>query len=199
MPRTTGAGQTKHRQRGEAEMRYWWAILLMSAATASAASGPPTVESAVQWEKEGRSLFLACEFKQAARAFEKAVAAQPNRALLHYWLGKSYARLAEVSSPLFAPKNARKARRSLERAVELEPQNDEYLRELVDFYLNSPEWFSGGLERAAALLGQSNPLESGAEPGIQRLTYSRNEHSGPGWWIERAILRTSAAIGDVIP
>ena len=109
------------------------------------------------------------------------------------------ARLAEVSSPLSASKNARKARRSLERAVQIDPQNDEYLRELIDFYLNSPEWFSGGLQRAAALLARSNTQESGAEPRLQQLAYSRKEHSGAGWWIERAILRTSSAIGYFVP
>ncbi len=180
-------------------MRYARVILLMSAATASTAAAPPAVEAAAQRETDGRSLFLACEFKQAARAFEKAVAEQSDRAVLHYWLGKSYARLAEVSSPLSASKNARKARRSLERAVQIDPQNDEYLRELIDFYLNSPEWFSGGLERAGALLAQSNTQESGAEQRLQQLAYSRKEHSGAGWWIERAILRTSGAIGYFVP
>jgi hypothetical protein len=77
----------------------------------SAAAG---AAAAAQSEQEGRSLFFACEFKQAARAFEKASAEQPDSARLHYWLGKSYARLAEVSSPLSAPKNARKARRNLD-------------------------------------------------------------------------------------
>jgi hypothetical protein len=125
----------------------------------------------------GRSSSLVSSTTRRA-PFAKAVAEQPDRAQLHYWLGKSYARLAEVSSPLFAPKNARKARGSLERAVEIDPQNDEYLRELVDFYLNSPEWFSGGLERASALLNQISTQESGAEPWLQRLADSRKEHSG---------------------
>src|SRR5260370_36188314 len=138
----------------------------MSAATGSAASGPPIAEPAAQWEKDGRSLFLACEFKQASRAFENAMAGQPDRAGLHYWLGKSYARLAEVSSPLSAPKNARKARRSLERTVEIDPHNDEYLRELFDSYLNSPEWLSGKLERAAALLERISPRNLARDHGF---------------------------------
>jgi hypothetical protein len=144
-------------------------ILLMSAAAGAAA--------AAQSEQEGRSLFLACEFKQAARAFEKASAEQPDSAVLHFWLGKSYARLAEVSSPLSAPKNARKARRSLD----------------------SPEWFSGGLERAAALLERIDPGESGTESRLRQLADSRKEHSGAGWWIERAVLWTSGAIGYFVP
>jgi tetratricopeptide (TPR) repeat protein len=174
-------------------------VLLLSAAAGSAASESPGAETAAQWERDGRSLFLACEFKQAARAFEKALAEQPNSALLHYWLGKSYARLAEVSSLLSAPKNARKARRSLEQAVQIDPRNDEYLRELFDFYVDSPEWFSGGLERAAALLERISPEESGVEPRLKQLADSRKDHSGAGWWIERAVLWTSGAIGHLVP
>jgi tetratricopeptide (TPR) repeat protein len=77
---------------------------------------------------DGRSLFLACEFKEAARTFERELANQPESAFLYYWAGKSYARLAEVSSPFSAPKDAQKARRNLERAVQLDPENREYLR-----------------------------------------------------------------------
>ena len=173
-------------------MRYGSVILLMSAAVASAASGPPIAEASAQWEKDGRSLFFACEFKRPAHAFEKAVVDQPERAVLHFWLGKSYARLAEVSSPLTAPKNARKARRSLERAVQIDPKNEEYRRELIDFYLNSPEWFGGGLKRAAALVKESEVQES-------QLADSREDHSGGSWWIEWTLLRTSGAIGHLVP
>jgi len=127
------------------------------------------------------------------------LAEQPDSAVLHYWLGKSYARLAAVSSPLSAPKNARKARHSLEQAVKIDPRKDEYLRELFDFYVDSPEWFSGGLKRAAALLERISPGESGTEPRLKQLADSRKEHSGAGWWIERAVLWTSGAIGYFVP
>jgi tetratricopeptide (TPR) repeat protein len=180
-------------------VRYWNAILLISAAMVPVASGATHADDAAQLERDGRSLFLTCEFKRATRAFEKALAEQPDSAGLHYWLGKSYARLAEVSSPLFAPKNARKARRSLELAVKIDPLNREYVRELFDFYVDSPEWFSGGLERAAALLERISPGEFDAELRLQQIVDSRKEHSGAGWWIRRAILRSSGAAGFVAP
>jgi tetratricopeptide (TPR) repeat protein len=179
-------------------VRYWSVIVLLSAAAGSAAAGP-NAEPVAHWESDGQSLFLDCEFKQAARAFERALAEQPDRAVLHYWLGKSYARLADISGPLYAAKNARKARRSLERAVELDPQNGEYLRELFDFYVDSPEWSSGGLERAAALLERIDPSDPGAEPVLRQLAESRKEHSGAGWWMRRAVLRTGDAIGYCVP
>jgi tetratricopeptide (TPR) repeat protein len=180
-------------------VRYLNAILVISAAIGPAASAATHAETAAQWAEDGHSLFLACEFKRATRAFEKALVEQPDSGALHFWLGKSYARMAEVSSPLFAPRNARKARRSLEQAVKIDPLNYEYVRELFDFYVDSPEWFSGGLERAAALLERVSPGETGVEPRLQQIADSRKEHSGSGWWIRRAVLRSSGAVGFVAP
>ena len=174
-------------------------IPLITAAMGSVASGATHAEVAAQWERDGRSLFLICEFKRATRAFERALAEQPDNAALHHWLGKSYARLAEVSGPLFAPKNARKARRSLEQAVKIDPLNQEYVRELFDFYVDSQEWSSGGLERAAALLKRISLRGAGAELQIQHIADSKKEFSGAGWWIRRAVLRSSGAIGFVAP
>lgn len=180
-------------------MRYWGVILFMGAVAVSAAADLPKAGTVAQFENDGRSLFFACEFKQATQAFKRALADQPDSPVLHYWLGKSYARLAEVSSPLTAPKNARRARRYLEEAVKLDPQNHEYLLELFDFYVDSPEWFHGGLERATALLERISPAESGAQTWPEQLADSRKDHSGAGWGMRRAILWTSGAIGYGVP
>jgi tetratricopeptide (TPR) repeat protein len=184
---------------GEPDVRYWSVFLFLSAAADAAASGPPNAEAVAQLERDGRSLFVACEFKRAARVFESALSAQPDSAALYYWLGKSYARLAGVSSPLSAPKNARKARRNLEEAVKRDPRNREYLLELFDFYVDSPEWFHGGLQRAVALLVRVRPADSDPEPWLREIADSRKEHSGPGWRMQRAVLCTSDANGHIVP
>ena len=108
-------------------------------------------------------------------------------------------RLADVSSPLSAPKNARRARHNLEEAVKRDPQNHEYLLELFDFCLDSPEWFHGGLQQAATLLELIRSAESDPEPWLKEIADSRREHSGPGWCMRRAVLWTSGAIGHIIP
>jgi tetratricopeptide (TPR) repeat protein len=185
--------------KGGAEVRYCSVILLLSAAAGSAASGPRSAEIATQWASDGRFHFFACEFRQATRSFENALAEQPDSADLHYWLGKSYTRLAEVSGLLFAPKDARRARRSLEQAVKIDPQNEEYLQELFDFYVDSLAWFSRGLERAAPLLERFSPGAYGAESRLEQLADSRKEHSGVWWWVRWAVLRTSGAIGYFVP
>jgi len=76
-------------------------------------------------QTEGESLFKEREFKAAAHAFERALTNKPGTARLHFWLGKSYARMAEVLSLLSASRNARKARVHLEAAVQLDPDNRE--------------------------------------------------------------------------
>lgn len=180
-------------------MRHWMAVLAMSATLGGAAAGPRSGEIAAQWAEDGRFHFLACEFKEAAHAFENSVAEQPGNAELRYWLGKTYARMAEVSGPLSASKNARRAQRHLEQAVKLDPQNQQYLAELFDFYVDSPEWFHGGLERAAALLERLGPEAFDAEDRLAALAKSRKEHSGVGWWMRAAVLRTSSAVGYLVP
>lgn len=180
-------------------MRYWISVLALIAAVGGAASGAGSAQVAAQWAEDGRFHFLACEFKESAHAFENSVAEQPEDAELRYWLGKAYARLAELSGPLSAKKNARKAQRNLEQAVRLDPRNQKYLLELFDFYVDSPEWFGGGLERATALLERMGPEASGAQERLEELAESRKEHRGVGWWMRAAVLRTSGAVGYLAP
>ena len=150
------------------------------------APGPPA---------SGRSLFLACEFKKAARVFERALVEQPENAVLHFWLGKSYARMAEISSPLSASRNGRKARTHLEEAVRLNPRNAAYREELFEFYVDSPEWFHGGLAEASRLAEDMPDRED----LLQQIAASRAEHSGGAWWMRRTILWTAGTMGHALP
>ena len=86
---------------------------------------------------------------------------EPGNARLHFWLGKSYARMAEVSGPFSARRNARKAQAHLETAARLDPGNREFLMELFEFYVDSPEYFDGGLSRTTAMLERLGPDDGG--------------------------------------
>ena len=163
------------------------AILLTVAWTALAGS----------LETDGQALFQDCEFKAAAHAFEQALTNDAGSAPLHFWLGKSYARLAEVSSPLSARKNARKAQAHLEAAVRLD--NREFLMELFEFYVDSPEWFEGRLRRATAILARLGPDDGGPATPSRIVAESRKEYSGPGWAPRKPIVRFSAAVGYFVP
>ncbi len=150
-------------------------------------------------KRDGQELFYQADFKAAARAFEQALTNEPASARLHFWAGKSYARLADVSSLLFARRNARKAQAHLEAAVRLEPKNQDYLTELFDFYVDSPEWFGGGLDRAAALVERLGPDDGGAAALSRMVAESRREYSGVGWAMRKRILQAGAMAGAVTP
>jgi len=166
-------------------MRYFRAIIFLIVCSVQGAGPAP------QLGKEGRSLYLEGEFKQAARIFEAALEAQPGRSDLHFWLGKSYARLASISGPLFAPVNARKAQSNLENAVRLAPDNQAYREELFDFYLDSPEWLKGGLGRAQS-------ISEKVDNGPSRLIEAKKARSGAGWHIQRVVLWTSGMVGSLL-
>jgi hypothetical protein len=173
--------------------------LLAGTGILNAASASVATNGSEDWARAGHIRFEQCEFKGAARAFSKALQLRPQDADLYHWLGKSYARMAEVASPLGAAGHARHARWNLERAVELEPRNHEYLRELFDFYLDSPEWFSGGLGRAATLVERLEPGDPGAQAFLRsKVDRAGQEYSGVDWRFRQATLVPSEKIGRVI-
>ena len=153
-------------------------------------------------QTDGEALFQECEFKAAARWFERALGNDPANARLHFWAGKSYSRLAEISSPWTARRNARKAQAHLETAVRLAPNNRKFLMELFEFYVNSPEWFDGGMDRAAALVERLGPDDGGLGSPSTILAESRREYGGGwgwGWAVRKGILRFSSAVGRLAP
>jgi hypothetical protein len=48
-------------------VRYWSVFLFLSAGAGSASSRPPRTEAVAQLERDGRPLFVACDFKRATR------------------------------------------------------------------------------------------------------------------------------------
>ena len=148
---------------------------------------------------EGEALFRDCEFKAAANSFEHALTKEPGDARLHFWLGKSYARMAEVSSPLSARRNARKAQAHLETAARLDPGNREFLMELFELCVDSPQYFDGGLSRATALLERLGPDDGGPGAPSRIVADARRRYRGPDWALDKGILRASGAIGYVVP
>jgi hypothetical protein len=170
-------------------MRRATAVLFAWAWAAVAASLPV----------EGEALFRECEFKAAAHSFEHTLTKEPGDARLHFWLGKSYARMAEVSGPFSARKNARRAQAHLETAARLDPGNREFLMELFELYVASPEYFDGGLSRAMAMLERLGPDDGGPGTPSRIVADARKRFSGADWALEKGILRASGAVGYLVP
>jgi cytochrome c-type biogenesis protein CcmH/NrfG len=101
------------------------------------------------------------DYKKAAEAFERAFTMTPGNSEYARWLGRSFGRRAETS-PFFAAKYASKARVYFEKAVALDPNNDEALNDLFDYYLEAPGFRGGGYNKAEGIaqrIAERNPAE----------------------------------------
>ena len=108
----------------------------------------PALASAQAYGLMGRDYFMLGDYKKAADAFERAFAAEPSNSEYAHWLGRTLGRRAETSSPLLAPMHAAKARAYFEKAVALDPNNEEALNDLFDYYLEAPGFLGGGYNKA---------------------------------------------------
>ncbi len=131
----------------------------------------------------GRDYFMLGDFKKATDALERASNLEPNSSEYALWLGRAWGRRAETSSPFTAPMSAAKARDAFERAVRLDPKNEDALSDLFDYYLQAPGFLGGGEEKAANLaarIAAINPSEyqySQAQLAERRKEYnSAEEH-----------------------
>ncbi|MCS6951554.1 MAG: tetratricopeptide repeat protein [Bryobacterales bacterium] len=158
--------------------------------------------SAAAYHLLGRCHYLLGDYKKAVSALERAVQLEPNNSTYHDWLGKAYGRRAETSSFVTAPGFATKARRSFERAVELDPGNLEALGDLFEYYLQAPGILGGGLEKAEAVAARFARLDAAEHHwALARLAEKRKDYrtaekeyrraaelqpSKPGRWIDLA-------------
>lgn len=92
-------------------------------------------------------------YKLAMHSFVRALQADPQNSSLHHWLGKCYGRLAERGNWFKSMSYARKTLKQFRTAVELDENNFEALRDLVD-YLETAPGFLGGNRQEAKRLGR---------------------------------------------
>jgi tetratricopeptide (TPR) repeat protein len=96
----------------------------------------------------GRAFFGLEQYGGAITWFEKAVALAPQSSDHHTWLGHAALEEAQRASILRKLPLASKARKALERAVELDPANVEARGFLFAFYRQAPGVAGGSKERA---------------------------------------------------
>lgn len=137
----------------------------------------------------GRSNYEAAEFKKAAAHFERALKAEPNDAAASFWLGKSYQMLSDIDGPLFGARAFSKARRYLAKAVELQPGNQEYRRELFNLLLETG-FSASALAPAESIIRMVPPSDPDYRFMMMRLEQERQARSSP----EYRVLRTLSAI-----
>lgn len=150
------------------------ACVLFAASSGWAATSAPNEYTA------GRESYAAGEMKGAIRHFKNAVAINPDEANYCYWLGRSYATLADIRTPLnHGPVS--NARRYLERATVLAPKNTEYRDEFFNFLIETDR--SGGALRLAARVLEATPPSDPEYAYMNwRLKNERSALSSPEEW-----------------
>jgi tetratricopeptide (TPR) repeat protein len=147
----------------------------------------------------GRDSFVLGDYKSAAEAFERAFTVEPDNSGYALWLGRSFGRRAETSSPFSAPRYASKARAYFERAVALDPNNEEALNDLFDYYLQAPGFLGGGYDKAEAIakrIAERNPAEGHFAQA--RLADQRKQFDTAEEQLRRAIDLAPREVGRVL-
>lgn len=126
-------------------------LCLLLLGTGAACAGAKDLGGAAASFDAGMRQYEANEFAAAVDSFKAAVAAAPENDEYRYRLGTAYGRLAEQAGWLGAVKYAKLARRSLERAVALNPDNVAATRDLATYYERAPSFLGGDPGKAKDL------------------------------------------------
>ena len=95
-----------------------------------------------------RTYFALEIWGKAVQACERAVSLAPANSEFHMWLGRVYGERANHANFLSAIGWAKKARRELEIAVQLDASNIEARSDLAEFYVDAPSFIGGGTGKA---------------------------------------------------
>ncbi len=118
-------------------------IVVFSFSAAVSAATPEALFAA------GKQAMTRGDAEAAVDLFEQAIEQRPNDANYHLWLANAYGTSARKTSNIFKQASlARKAKASLERAVEIDPNNLEARFGLLNFYQVAPGIMGGSDARA---------------------------------------------------
>jgi tetratricopeptide (TPR) repeat protein len=85
---------------------------------------------------------------KAVSWLEKAVGLDPGNSDLHRWLARAYGVAAGKANKVEQVGYARDAKAELDKAVRLDPNNLRAREDLAEYYLRSPEFLGGSLDKA---------------------------------------------------
>jgi len=147
----------------------------------------------------GRNYFMQGDFKKATEYIQKATTLAPANSEYMDWLGRTYGKRAETSNVLAAPGYASKARQAFEKAVELDPKNNDALSDLFDYYLEAPGFLGGGYNKAVAVadkLAVIDPSEAYFERA--KLAQKKKEYQSAEAHMRQAIAVAPHEVGHLI-
>lgn len=106
-------------------------------------------------------------YKSAAASFREAIEAAPQDSSLHHWLGKSYGRIAENGNWFTALSYANKTLKQFRKAVQLDADNYEAVRDLADYLEQAPGFMGGNRQEAQRLRQRLEKLHYAREAGSE--------------------------------
>jgi tetratricopeptide (TPR) repeat protein len=147
----------------------------------------------------GKCYYMTGEYRKAADVLEAAVAAEPADAELRLWLGRALGRRAETANWFSAPGLAKRARTQFEKAVALDPSNQEALDDLLDYYLHAPGFLGGGEDKARALVERFKDVDLAEYHVAQaRIAEHRKQYKVAEYQLKRAIDLGPAQAGRLV-
>jgi len=112
----------------------------------------------------GCRLLAEQKFGPAGGEFEKAVRAEPDVAIYHFWFGRASGEQASRANPLRQPGLARRTKGEFERAVALDPNYVQPREGLLRYYLAAPGFLGGSIDKArlqAVEIAKLDPYRGG--------------------------------------
>lgn len=104
----------------------------------------------------------------AGAEFERAVRAEPNEPVYHFWFGRATGEQAQRANPIRQPGLARRAKGEFDRAVALDSTYVPAREGLLRYYLAAPGFLGGSIAKArvqAAEIMKLNPYRGGVSLG----------------------------------
>ncbi|HEX6316582.1 MAG TPA: hypothetical protein VFZ73_17040 [Gemmatimonadaceae bacterium] len=93
------------------------------------------------------------KFGPAGGEFEKAVRAEPNEAVYHFWFGRATGEQASRANPIRQPGLARRTKGEFERAIALDSSYVAAREGLLRYYLAAPGFLGGSIDQARVQAG----------------------------------------------
>ena len=124
----------------------------------------------------GRAYYAAERWDEAIAAHERAVSLAGNNSDYQMWLARAYGEKADASSFVSALDFARKFRSTMERAVQLNPNNVAARSDLAEFYVQAPGIVGGGRDKASAQADQLAHLDPGTAAYIRALIAEKDKN-----------------------
>ncbi|MHC1705685.1 MAG: tetratricopeptide repeat protein [Tenuifilaceae bacterium] len=107
----------------------------------------------------GRITVSEGKFDDAVEFFEDAIDANEKVAEYHTWLGNTYATIAQSANPIRQGMLAPKMRNAWEKSIELDKNNIDSRKSLIQFYLQAPSFMGGSVDKAKEMAKQITKLK----------------------------------------